>query len=291
VSRTTKPLTDYHARFQRVSDYIHDHLDQSLNMLQLAELAHLSAEHWHRIYAAFFGETMAATVKRLRLQRAAAELAQTGAAVSAIAKKWGYPNVQSFTRTFTAVYGQAPATFRETGQHIAFHYTRPDYQADAFAVKLVEVSALNLVGVPHQGSFMEIGKAFGTLYGWLGAQRLEVRALRSIGVYWDDPFAVQEKDLRSQACVEWNPAQIPEALITAPLEHRQLVGGTYAVLQYQGPYASMHAAYRWLFGYWLPQSGREVADAPVFEEYLNSPLDTAPTALRTDIYMPLRALH
>jgi len=33
----------------------------------------------------------------------------------------------------------------------------------------------------------------------------------------------------------------------------------------------MRAAYDWLFGQWLPTSGREAADAPVLEEYLNSP--------------------
>jgi AraC family transcriptional regulator len=35
------------------------------------------------------------------------------------------------------------------------------------------------------------------------------------------------------------------------------------------------------------RSGREPADAPVFEEYLNSPRDTAPTELLSDIYLPL----
>ena len=39
----------------------------------------------------------------------------------------------------------------------------------------------------------------------------------------------------------------------------------------------MRAAYEWLYGTWLVQSGREAADAPVFEEYLNSPKETAPS--------------
>ena len=49
----------------------------------------------------------------------------------------------------------------------------------------------------------------------------------------------------------------------------------------------MRAAYQWLYGDWLLRSGREPADAPVFEEYLNSPRDTAPTELLSDIYLPL----
>lgn len=60
------------------------------------------------------------------------------------------------------------------------------------------------------------------------------------------------------------------------------------MLRHKVPYADMKAAYQWLYGVWLAQSDREVGDAPVFEEYLNNPRDTAPTELLTDIYLPLR---
>ncbi len=49
----------------------------------------------------------------------------------------------------------------------------------------------------------------------------------------------------------------------------------------------MPAAYRWLFAEWLVKSGREPADAPCFEEYLNDPRETPPTELLTDIFLPL----
>jgi len=62
-----------------------------------------------------------------------------------------------------------------------------------------------------------------------------------------------------------------------------------AVLRHRGPYATMRSAYQWLYGHWLVQSGREAADAPVFEEYLNNPRDTAPADLLTDICLPLAA--
>ena len=51
----------------------------------------------------------------------------------------------------------------------------------------------------------------------------------------------------------------------------------------------MKAAYQWLYGEWLVRSGREPADAPVFEAYLNSPVDTPPTELLTEICLPLNA--
>ncbi len=60
------------------------------------------------------------------------------------------------------------------------------------------------------------------------------------------------------------------------------------MLRHKGPYSDMKAAYDWLFGEWLVQSGREVADAPVPEDYLNNPRDVPPTELLTDICLPLK---
>ena len=76
--------------------------------------------------------------------------------------------------------------------------------------------------------------------------------------------------------------------VEAPLEYAQIAGGQYAVLRHKGPYADMKAAYQWLYE-WLPQSGREAANVPAFEEYLNTPRDTAPAELLTDIFLPLKA--
>ncbi|OWK24560.1 hypothetical protein AJ87_20285 [Rhizobium yanglingense] len=47
-------------------------------MERLAEIACMSSYHWHKIYRAIYGETLAATVKRLRLHRAAARYRKEG---------------------------------------------------------------------------------------------------------------------------------------------------------------------------------------------------------------------
>lgn len=60
-----KNWTDYEERLGRVIAYIHDHLDDQLDLNQLAEVACLSPYHWHRIYYAIQGEAIVATVKTL----------------------------------------------------------------------------------------------------------------------------------------------------------------------------------------------------------------------------------
>jgi AraC family transcriptional regulator len=134
----------------------------------------------------------------------------------------------------------------------------------------------------HTGSYMNIGGAFERLAGRIAALGLLGPGTKMIGVYLDDPSAVAEEELRSQAglLVE---GPIPDAVRTTTVG-----GGDYAVLRHKGPYSDMRAAYRWLFGTWLPQSGREPDDRPVLEEYFNSPRDTVPADLLTDLYLPIR---
>ena len=100
----------------------------------------------------------------------------------------------------------------------------------------------------------------------------------------DDPSVVPERELRLLAGV------VPpgEIRVEPPLRHTAIAAGPYAVLRHRGPYANMKAAYEWLYGVWLPNSGREAADAPVFEESLNNPRGTAPADLLSEINLPLK---
>lgn len=273
----------YESRLRRVSAYIHEHLDEELDMERLAEIACMSSYHWHRIYRAIHGETLAATVKRLRLHRAAGDIVRTDLPVSEIAKRSGYPNLQSFNRIFKSVYGMPPARYRKEGSHRIFEPS-PDEKAKAmFDVTLRNIAPIKLVGVAHTGSYMSINQAFETLFRTLHARGLAKPGMRMIGVYLDDPDIVPVEKLRSIACVDADEDMRAER----PLERRTIDGGEYAVLRHKGPYADMHKAYQWLYAEWLPKSGRQLRDSVMFEEYLNNPREVPPTELLTDIYMPL----
>lgn len=275
---------NYEDRLNRVIAYIYDHLDEEIDLQKLAEVACMSPYHWHRVYHAVRGETIAATVKRLRLHRAAGFLAHSDMPVEEVAQRSGYPNLQSFTRIFKSVYGMPPAQYRKNGSHSRFRNGSPERATEMYSVEIKQVPAMTAVTVPHSGSYMEVGKAFEQLFGWLAAQDLMQDATRVLGLYYDDPESVPEAELRS--CAGAVLSSSPE--LQPPFEYCDVRGGEYAVLNYKGPYADMKAAYQWFYGEWLTRSGREAADAPCFEDYLNNPQDTAPSDLLTDIYMPLR---
>jgi AraC family transcriptional regulator len=275
---------EYGERMDRVTAYVFDHLDDELDLSKLAEVACLSPYHWHRVYHAMRGETIAATVRRLRLHRATGWLTHTAMTIEEIAAKSGFGGVESFTRIFKAAYGMPPAKYRREGSHRRFDPTIRDGSSVMQHVEIRTLPQMQAATIPHRGPYMDIGRAFERLFGTLGARNLLGPSLWMFGIYYDDPASVPETDLRSRAAIVAT-APFP---IDPPLEPATIVGGEYAMLRHKGPYADMRAAYEWLYGTWLPRSGREPADAPCVEEYLNTPRDTAPTELLSDIYLPLR---
>src|SRR5262245_30912742 len=194
-----KDRIDYQERLNRVIGFIHDHLDEEIDLNRLADVACLSPYHWHRIYHAINGETVAVTVRRLRLHRAAGFLANTAMPIETIAEKSGYGSVAAFTRAFTTDYGMPPAQYRKDGGHAKFLAQMHADHGDGFEVTIKTVPAMRLAAMDHRGSYMQIGRAFEPLFGWFAARGLLGSATRSIGVYYDDPFSVAEDELRSRA--------------------------------------------------------------------------------------------
>jgi AraC family transcriptional regulator len=305
VTTGARSATQMHldqTRFHKVIDYIYDHMDEKMDLDTLSEIACVSPHHWHRIYRGLCGETLAASVKRLRLHRAAGQLANSPASIDEIASTSGYSRLQSFNRAFSETYGMPPAKFRNEGSHTLFNkYAYPNSKSDKqnhtdsnnnrsteiMKVTIKKVDSFNVLAMPHTGSYMNIGNAFEKLFGWLGVRGLIGPNIRSVGIYYSDPDAIAENELQSAACVSL--PQMNTVEIDATLERKSLAAGEYAVLRHVGPYSNMRSAYQWLYGEWLAKSGREVADQPAFEDYLNNPREVSPTELITDIYMPLKS--
>ncbi len=274
----------YEDRMIRVLDYIFDNPTGDLSLDALADVAAMSRFHWHRVFVAMTGETCAQAVRRVRLARGAGMLVQTDDRIEDIAKNVGYGSIQAFSRAFRAAYGVAPDQFRQRGD-MRSPLLKPnvgDYPM--FPVEITQTPACKLVGVPHTGNYLEIGKAFEHVTAVIAARNLwpDVRGMG--GLYYDDPASVDEASLRSFAGLYLaDRAAAPDGL-----ELRDAPSGKMAVMHYKGPYAGLAAAYQYLFGVWLPQSGEEIADAPALEVYLNNPRDTAPDDLLTDVSIQLK---
>lgn len=274
----------YEDRLRRVLRYIHDEPAGDLSLDTLADVAALSRFHWHRIFHAMTGETCAEAVRRVRVHRASFLLAQGDAPVGRVARQVGYDNVQSFERAFRDVFGMTPVAFRKVGVPGRAPLILRTGDDEMYNVKVIDAPVRRLAGLNHVGPYEEVGRAFEQLTAIFSTHNLWPQARGMVAVGYDDPNTVAPEALRSFAGIEVGDAFV----MRSDLSEVQVAAGPHAVLRVTGPYAQLRAAYDHLFGQWLPGSTREPADAPLYEVYLNTPQDTAPADLVTEIHMPLK---
>lgn len=278
------PQGDYAARIRRVLEYIYNNLDGDLSLDTLADVACMSRFHWHRVFRAMTGETLAEATRRLRLLKAANALVNGDASIAEIAKTSGYPNVTSFSRAFSAAYSMPPGEFRERGAQLANELRQTAGGNTVYPVTIEDLPPCRAAGVLHAGPYPEIGEAFHRLSATLAARNLFAHVRAMIAVYHDAPGSKPEAQLRSHAAVIIGD-DFPVGV--DGLEYFDLVGGKHAVMAHKGPYATLASAYEWLYGKWLPESGENPRDAPPVEVYVNDPRTTSPDQLRTDIRLPI----
>lgn len=275
----------YAARIDRVTRHIQLHLAGDLSLDRLADIAAFSRFHFHRVFAAMTGETVAEAVRRGRLNRAAVLVVTSPVPFARLAAEVGYPNAQSFARAFRLAFGTTPAALRRAGRLPPPLLPLHPGDLPMHPVVIETLPDRRLAALPHHGAYTGIGATCQALGDRVGALGLWPRvAGPMICLYHDDPAAVPVNDLRSHAglpVADHDP--LPEGF-----DDLRLPGGRCAVLTLTGPYTGIPAAWAWLYGQWLPASGHDPADSAPWEEYPNSPRDTAPDALITRICVPLR---
>lgn len=293
--------TFYADTVQRVIAHIATHLDEALDLPRLAADAALSPFHFHRVFRGMVGEAPAEFVRRLRLERAAWQLAATSIPVTVIAFDAGYEAHEAFTRAFRQHFGASPTEFRatpRTSHRLAapcgVHFD-PEQPVAAFVarhtggpsmdVHIDLQPARRLAAIRHLGPYNQIGRAFAQLGQALGPAmgRLASGGAAMIALYHDDPESVAADALRSDAAMV-----VPEDFpLPAGVTEQRLPAGRYASTLHVGPYDQLGDVWLRFMGEWLPASGERVAESPALETYLNDPETTPKAEWKTLLSIPL----
>ncbi|MCF6272109.1 MAG: AraC family transcriptional regulator [Rhodobacteraceae bacterium] len=273
----------YERRILRVLGHIHDNLDGDLSLDTLAKVACMSPFHWHRVFFGITGETLAACIRRTRMDRATFLLLQTEYSVAEIAARCGYGNVQSFARSFQADYGLTPAKFRKSEINYRASETPQQNSPKSFDIKIRQQPGFRLVVESHSGDYQFLGSTLAQLHARMVLRGMATDDIPVITVLHDDPFLVAEPELRSDAGFVI-PTDYP---LPAEFKDTTIAPARCAVLHFKGPYVGLFEAYRYLYGHWVPQNGVELADAPIYAVIIDDPRTVSPNELRTDICLPL----
>src|SRR3981081_2505903 len=101
--------SQYQDRMHRVVEYIDRQPDQTLDLETLAEVAHFSPFHFHRLFSAWMGETLGDYLRRRRVEIAATRLVgQPRVRVLQIALSVGFGSAEAFARAFKTRFGCSP---------------------------------------------------------------------------------------------------------------------------------------------------------------------------------------
>lgn len=296
-----KPVTlrDYKQRLLRVLVHIQQHLDEPLPLAELSRIACLSPYHFHRLFSGMIGEPLHEHIRRLRLERAAAQLKRGRTPIVQVAFGAGFSTHEAFSRAFRSAFQLSPTQYRRRhGADLLIEaprrrvHFRPGTLRDfplqplsprAMNVKIIRQTPLRVGFIRNVGPYHTVSAAWVKLTTELGRQGLIGPGARFIGICHDDPAVTEPARIRYDACVTVGPDFRPDGEIGV----QTVPGGEYAVLTHHGPYERLNESYAALLGQWLPRSGRELRAEPSFEEYLNSPENAEPKDLITDLYAPL----
>ena len=290
---------DYQQRILRVLTHIQEHLDEVLDLEELARVACFSSFHFHRVFAAMTGETIADHVRRLRLERAAMELRSGAKQVIQLALDAGYEAHAAFTRAFKAAYGVSPAEFRRATGPIAIRpapsgvHFRPGVPLTTFntnhiTTKIMKVitkkiKPMRVAYLRHVGPYEDTKPTWFDLMARLSADKQLRQRSVFIGMGHDNPSVTPAAELRYDACITVDGDYEPKK----PVEVQTIVGGDYAVAK-NCPVGKIKDGFQYLFGKWLARSSRELRPAPSFIVLVDAQGATARMKQRVDIYLPLQ---
>ena len=118
--------TLHHERVEHVKHYIRQHMDAALDRRTLAAIAGFSVPHFHRIFAAAVGISLAAYVRQMRLIRAGYKLRMGAVDITEVALAAGYDTHAAFSKAFKRRYGLSPSEFRQLDCWAATDLLRKD---------------------------------------------------------------------------------------------------------------------------------------------------------------------
>lgn len=280
----------YAKRFEKVFDYIDRHLSEELSVERLSQVANFSKFHFHRQFSQYVGVTVSRYVQLLRLRRASYRLAfEDKTPVTEIALEAGFENPESFSRAFKNTFDQTPSQFRKrpAWQPWTQQYQFPfSVRMRTMEVKVINLPVTKVAVLEHRGAPELVNDSARIFIEWRKESGLSpVKSSNTYGIAYDDPDTTPPELFRFDICGSVE-AEVPENRFG--VINRELPAGRYAVLRHFGSQERISESAYYLYREWLPQSGEELRNFPLFFHYLNLIPETPEHELITDIYLPLQ---
>jgi AraC family transcriptional regulator len=290
------------------------HIDQPLKLSTLAEIAHFSPFHFHRIFTVMMGETPNNYVQRKRIERAAIFLQNDiRMSITEIAYACGFGSVSLFSRSFRAYFGITAKEYRQhekpifskdglryskNGQLISKNVKQEsDFNAELCSVKLkniiimdtkVEIKnmpEIKVAYIRYSGAYDQIGKTYEKLMKWAGPRGLLSAETKTITIYQDDPAVTAIEKVRQDACI----TVTSDVVVEGEIGKATIPAAKCAVGRFQVDSKGFEKAWNTMC-LWVAEHGYQFYGSP-YELYHNTLMNEGvPTQFDVEICIPVRPL-
>jgi len=282
---------------QRVLDHIDQHLDGDLDLDALSGVAAFSKFHFHRQFTSTFGLSVHRYVQLARLKRASYSLAAKDAAsVTDIAMDAGYDAPDAFARAFRQRFGQSPSSFRKS----------PDWAPwlaafgplETARSKLMQItyepSDVTIRDVPptpvaimeHRGDRARLGDTIQRFITWRKAAGLSPETNPTFNVFRSERIPANPADYSMDLCVGTDLAIDAE---DDQMKAGVIPGGRCAVMRVVHDTHNLEPAAFYLYREWLPASGEEARDFPLYcQRHFSFPPNSQVHEVVVEIFLPLK---
>ena len=301
----------------RVLQHVDANLDAALELQDLAEVAHFSPFHFHRVFMAWMGETLGDYLRRRRLEVAALRLlTQPRTRVLDIALLVGFGSAEAFAHAFRVRFGCSATEWRRRKESERLAQQRkldqvlsnPDQAGNRSGgddgglhpptleppmnpltqnVSIRNRAPARVAYLRHVGPYGAAVAAFWQqrFYPYMAQHQLLGRPI--YGVSHDDPNITAPEKCRYDTCVSVDD----DFMARGDAQITTIPGGTYAELPFEGTPADIGHAWTALMRDWLPASGYQIDGRPTFEYYPpGAAYDEATGRFQCDIVIPLAPL-
>lgn len=151
-------------------------------------------------------------------------------------------------------------------------------------VRIVEFPETRVAVAEHRGPPNREYESSKRLIEWRKQNRVSPSDHQTYGVHYTNPYTTPPAENRVDFCVTYNqPVQSnPQGIIS-----KVIPACRCALARHLGSRAHNQAAV-FLFSEWLPRSGEQVGDFPMFFHYVNVGPQVEDHEMITDVYLPLK---
>lgn len=284
-------------RLNQAMEHIEQHLDQRIEVAELARIAVTSEYHFRRLFSALAGVPLSEYIRRRRLTVAGAEVLAGERTLLDVAVRYGYSSGEAFARAFRAVHGVGPGEARRTGA--ALHsQPRMSFRlvvegSSRMRYRVVQKAEFRVVGkkarVPlvHEGMNPAI-VAFVRGMGQETLRRLEELSDQEphgiVGVT-DDLADSREEGTE----LDYYHAVVTGAAAPEDMDTLTVPAGTWAVFESSGEFPrALQYLWRDVFTQWFPSNPYLSRPGP---EILRTRLSPDATEADAELWIPVELVN